>query len=120
MELAFQIGKTVCDFFHFYHFEFDYAHRVVSISQPGVQYKKHKGWSDCFCVEDPYNPDFNVVSGITKQVHVRCRRRPQIVFTNCRSLLNGQGCGPLPISWRPRPLFGDGICARRTPEIVAN
>jgi len=111
VELAFQIGKTVCDFFHFYHFEFDYAHRVVSISQPGVQYKKHKGWSDCFCVEDPYNPDFNVVSGITKQTTAAMRQCFAAAFDFVVEVY-ASTCGledyPVPAPWGEEQGAADG------------
>ena len=54
------MGKTICDFFHFYAFEFEYASRVVSLSVPGVRTKKAKGWADELCLEDPYAPEHNM------------------------------------------------------------
>jgi len=63
-EEGFLLGKTICDFFHFYAFEFEYASRVVSLSVPGVRTKKAKGWADELCLEDPYAPEHNMAKGI--------------------------------------------------------
>ncbi|KAL9656202.1 hypothetical protein ABK040_007819 [Willaertia magna] len=82
-------GSLLFQFFKYFAYEFDYENQVINIKNNSKLTKKEKGWTNpleqrnYFCVEDPFELDFNVARSVSeeglKEIRYECIRAYHLI-----------------------------------------